>query len=109
MTNKSYEFGGRFGLLRMLARAHIEQIDGATYQIGWRAVPDVGAMADGSDTARAPEIRFLIRSEAGPGALDMLSLQGLRVPQRVFMAGRASNVADAAPSPARLDMHKGAR
>ncbi|CAG9176379.1 hypothetical protein LMG23992_03258 [Cupriavidus laharis] len=109
MTNKSYEFGGRFGLLRMLARAHIEQVDGATYQIGWRAVPDTGASADGSDAAKAPEIRFLLRSEAGPGALDMLTLQGLNVPQRVFMTGKASTAADAAPSPANRDTHKGSR
>ncbi|CAG2159146.1 ImcF-related family protein [Cupriavidus numazuensis] len=108
MTNKGYEFGGRFGLLRMLAHAHIEQVDGATYQIGWRAVPDAGAMADRPEAAKAPEIRFLIRSEAGPGALDMLALLGLRVPQRVFMTGKAATAADATTATAGHGTYNGA-
>ncbi len=39
-TNKSYEFGGRWGLVRMLERARIEPLDSATYQLTWRGVPD---------------------------------------------------------------------
>ncbi|WP_354686733.1 ImcF-related family protein [Cupriavidus necator] len=39
-TNKSYEFGGRWGLVRMLERAHIEPLDSATYQLTWQGVPD---------------------------------------------------------------------
>jgi type VI secretion system protein ImpL len=39
-TNKSYEFGGRWGLVRMLERAHVEPLDSATYQLTWRGIPD---------------------------------------------------------------------
>ncbi|CAG9173547.1 hypothetical protein LMG23992_02482 [Cupriavidus laharis] len=100
-TNKRYEFGGRFGLLRMLARGHIQQIDGATYQIGWPAEPDTGvATAGGSDTAKVPEIQFQMRSESGAGVLDLLSLLGLKISPRVFLIPRAGTVADAGASPA---------
>ncbi|MHA7684149.1 ImcF-related family protein [Cupriavidus sp. PET2-C1] len=39
-TNKSYEFGGRWGLVRMLERAHIEPVDSANYQLTWQARPE---------------------------------------------------------------------
>jgi type VI secretion system protein ImpL len=39
-TNKSYEFGGRWGLVRMLERARIEPLDSATYQLTWQGKPD---------------------------------------------------------------------
>jgi type VI secretion system protein ImpL len=39
-TNKSYEFGGRWGLVRMLERAHVEPLDSATYQLTWRGISD---------------------------------------------------------------------
>lgn len=42
-TNKSYEFGGRWGLVRMLERARIEPLDSATYQLTWQGMPDSGA------------------------------------------------------------------
>ena len=103
-TNKSYEFAGRFGLLRMLARGHIRQIDGATYQIGWPAVPDTGAAAIGSGTDKVPEIQFQMRSESGAGMLELLSLLGLKISPRVFLDARAGTVADAAPSPARRSL-----
>ncbi|AQV94464.1 type VI secretion protein VasK [Cupriavidus necator] len=42
-TNKSYEFGGRWGLVRMLERARIEPLDSATYQLTWQGMPDTRA------------------------------------------------------------------
>ncbi len=42
-TNKSFEFSGRWGLVRMLERAGVEPVDNATYQLTWRAAPDTQA------------------------------------------------------------------
>ena len=48
-TNKNFEFGGRWGLVRLLERARVEPIDDATYQLTWQGAPDTG----GSDTETA--------------------------------------------------------
>ncbi|WER48213.1 ImcF-related family protein [Cupriavidus sp. WKF15] len=92
-SNKNYEYGGRFAFLRMLARGHVEQIDGATYQVSWPAAPDTRAAPDdpsAPSTRMPPMIRFLIRAEAGGGPLDMLALQGLTPPPRIFLVGRTA-------------------
>ncbi|NUA26871.1 type VI secretion protein VasK, partial [Cupriavidus basilensis] len=39
-TSTSYEFGGRWGLVRMLERAHVEPVDSANYQLTWQARPE---------------------------------------------------------------------
>ncbi|MBB1634267.1 ImcF-related family protein [Cupriavidus sp. UME77] len=50
-TSKSYEFGGRWGLVRMLERAHIEPVDSANYQLTWHAKPDA---LDASEALEGP-------------------------------------------------------
>ncbi|BDB28232.1 type VI secretion protein VasK [Cupriavidus sp. P-10] len=108
-TSKSFEFGGRFALLRMLASGHIEQIDGATYQIGWPAEPDTrSAPEDGAAPSQPMPrmIRFQMRSEAGPGPLEMLSLVGLKMPSRVFLVGK-DEAAVQAPSPVAAKARRG--
>ncbi len=42
-TNKRFEFTGRWGLVRMLERARVEPVDGATYQLTWQGTPDTAA------------------------------------------------------------------
>jgi hypothetical protein len=39
-TSKSFEFTGRWALIRMLERAKVEPIDNATFQLAWQAAPD---------------------------------------------------------------------
>ncbi|WP_324251860.1 type VI secretion IcmF C-terminal domain-containing protein, partial [Paraburkholderia saeva] len=39
-TNKSFEFSGRWALVRMLERAKVEPVDSATYQLTWQAKPE---------------------------------------------------------------------
>ncbi|WP_438392462.1 ImcF-related family protein [Caballeronia sp. DA-9] len=38
--SKNFEFGGRWAFVRMLERAKVEPIDGATFQLTWQAEPD---------------------------------------------------------------------
>ncbi|WP_213765278.1 ImcF-related family protein [Caballeronia sp. dw_19] len=43
-TNKNFEFGGRWALVRMLERAKVEPMDSATFQLTWQAAPDTRMM-----------------------------------------------------------------
>ncbi|AQV93833.1 type VI secretion protein VasK [Cupriavidus necator] len=116
-TNKNYEFGGRWGLVRMLERAQVEPLDSATYQLTWRGVPDTpestastGSSADSDAdrlTARAAKlpapaqmsypIRYQVRTEVGQGPLEMLALRGFVLPTRIFTDERKQAVTGVAP------------
>lgn len=102
-TNKHYEFGGRWGWLRMLERAQIEPLDSATYQLTWQGIPDTrpaglhdpAASDPDSLTPRAAKqpppadmvypLRYLMRTEVGQGPLEMLALRDFVMPSRIFM------------------------
>ena len=124
-TNKNYEFGGRWGLVRMLEQAHIEPVDSANYQLTWQARPDApeepGAknQADGhgqtlaedpdSLTARSAKVpvmadltypvRYLTRTEVGQGPLEMLALRGFVLPSRIFVGREPRVAARGTPGP----------
>lgn len=110
-TSKNYELGGRWGLIRMLERAHIEPVSHTTFQLTWRAAPDTtpnsaqgmaeGLMAEAliaedlhSLTSRKPRlsatkdltdpIRYQMRTEIGQGPLEMLWLRNFVLPTRIF-------------------------
>jgi type VI secretion system protein ImpL len=104
-TNKALEFGGRWGLVRMLERARVEPIDSATLQLTWQAAPDTprppteakpqdsDAQVDKAPMAAAPQtmtypIRYLMRTEVGNGPLELLALRGFTLPERIFVGGR---------------------
>ncbi|MGO4155091.1 type VI secretion IcmF C-terminal domain-containing protein, partial [Cupriavidus sp. YAF13] len=53
-TSKSYEFGGRWGLVRMLERAHVEPVDSANYQLTWQARPEAQDALEAAD-AKGPK------------------------------------------------------
>lgn len=107
-TSKHYEFGGRWGWIRMLEHADVEPIDSATFQLTWQGAPDTGAAGKPPGTAEpdglagreapAPEspstvypIRYQMRTEAGQGPLELLALRGFVLPSRIFAdSGRYS-------------------
>ena len=68
---------GRFGLIRLLGQATVTQVDGAQYQLVWQS-------AQGTEP-----LRMLLRSEVGAGPLEVLTLRGFRLPQRVFVMAAA--------------------
>ncbi|CAG9168038.1 ImcF-related family protein [Cupriavidus pinatubonensis] len=115
-TSANYEFGGRWGLVRMLERARIVPLDSATFQLTWQAVPDADAaragLNDSEPEAREPSrpdnaasliardakvpapsgmvypIRYQMRADVGTGPLEMLELRDLQMPERIFMVGK---------------------
>lgn len=104
-TNKRFEFNGRWALVRMLERAHIEPIDTATYQLTWQATPQFedtrfkAKSNDGTDqdalTAHGPAaaasadithpLSYMMRTDVGRGPLELLDLRGFTLPSRVFV------------------------
>ncbi|WP_087086700.1 ImcF-related family protein [Caballeronia catudaia] len=104
-TNKRFEFPGRWALVRMLERAHVEPIDTATYQLTWQAkaqFEDTRAAAQkGTDadqdalTAHGPSaaasadithpLSYMMRTDVGRGPLELLDLKGFTMPSRIFM------------------------
>jgi type VI secretion system protein ImpL len=122
-TNKSFEFPGRWALVRLLERAKVEPIDGATYQLTWQAraesadpksgvtktdgLTDLAAQVAHEPLAPAPldmtrPLRYLIHTDVGQGPMELLALRGFVLPSRIF-ADRSSSVskqsAPAGPPP----------
>lgn len=123
-TNKSFEFSGRWALVRLLERAKIEPMDGATYQLTWQAKPenadsksganradgltDLAAQVAHEPLAPAPSdmthpLRYLIHTDVGQGPMELLALRGFALPSRIFVdrssSGAARQSAPAGPPP----------
>lgn len=84
---------GRFGLIRLLERATVEQQDGARYLLTWMP-----------ESSQSVALRVQLRSDAGAGPLEVLQLRGLTLPQRIFSSatskpeGRTALSAPALPA-----------
>jgi type VI secretion system protein ImpL len=120
-TNRSFEFGGRWALVRMLERAKAEPVDSATYQLTWQASPMVmeGKLAEPTDTSSDSKpdnnaltvqgplvpvpssmthpLRYLIRTDVGRGPLELLALRGFTLPSRIFIDRTAKPAGQSAP------------
>lgn len=120
-TNRSFEFGGRWALVRMLERAKVEPMDSATYQLTWQASPIVmeGKLAEPTDlksdskpdsnalTVQGPlvpvpssmthPLRYLIRTDVGRGPLELLALRGFTLPSRIFIDSAVKSAGQPAP------------
>ncbi|MCA8031644.1 type VI secretion protein VasK [Burkholderia arboris] len=70
---------GRFGFIRLLERAKVEQQDNARYLLTWTP-----------DTSQGVPLRVQLRSEAGAGPLDVLQLRHFALPARVFVTAAAN-------------------
>jgi len=66
------DYQGSWGLIRLLERADVKQLDSSRYQISWKA-------QDGLP------LNYILRTEAGSGPLALLELKGFRLPQQIFL------------------------
>jgi type VI secretion system protein ImpL len=120
-TNRSFEFGGRWALVRMLERAKVEPVDSATYQLTWQASPIVmeGKLAEPTDTksdskpddnaltvqgplvpvpsSMTHPLRYVIRTDVGRGPLELLALRGFTLPSRIFIDSTVKSAGKSAP------------
>jgi type VI secretion system protein ImpL len=81
---------GRFGLIRLLERAKVEQQDSARYLLTWTP-----------DQSQGIPLAVQLRSEAGGGPLDALALRHFKLPSRIFIAGAAKSAST--PSASKRD------
>jgi type VI secretion system protein ImpL len=97
---------GDWAFLRMLEKAHVKALDDTRYELAWndaaasddaRAASAVIGTTSGTtsgatnDDSAAP-LRYLLRVHAGSGPLDLLKLRGFRMPERIFVTGRAGAI-----------------
>jgi type VI secretion system protein ImpL len=109
---------GDWAFLRMLEQARVKPLDDTRFELVWhgaavaadskaastvsstargddwtaasgdtKAASAVSSATRGDDTA-AP-LHYLLRVQAGAGPLDLLKLRGFRMPERIFVTGRA--------------------
>lgn len=91
----AFDATGDWAFLRMLEKARVRPLDDTRYELVWNG----GAPSDDATTASAASgdtsvplsylLRYVLRVQAGAGPLDLLKLRGFRMPERIFVTGRA--------------------
>jgi type VI secretion system protein ImpL len=118
-TDRTFEYRGRWALVRMLEHARVEPVDSATYQLTWQTRPesadlnaspnktngheDAEALTAHESLAPAPSgmthpLRYLIRTDVGKGPLELLALRGFTLPTRIFIEPAAPGTKAPRPS-----------
>jgi type VI secretion system protein ImpL len=98
----AFDGTGDWAFLRMLEKAHVKALDDTRYELVWNDGPasdgvqaaSAASGITGSATngdAAAP-LRYLLRVQTGAGPLDLLKLRGFRMPERIFVTGRAGAI-----------------
>ncbi|WP_232833363.1 ImcF-related family protein [Paraburkholderia kururiensis] len=101
----AFDSTGDWAFLRLLEKARVRALDDTRYELVWNG-------AAGADDAKAvsaasavrvasavtnpdapPPLRYLLRVQAGAGPLELLKLRGFRMPERIFVTGRAGVIA----------------
>lgn len=86
---QAFDASGDWAFLRLLAQAQIKPLDSTRYQLTWEQ-PD------------AAPLRYVLRTQVGAGPLDLLKLRGFRMPERIFVVGKAGAVPLLPPLPPEL-------
>jgi type VI secretion system protein ImpL len=94
----AFEGTGDWALLRMLEKAQVKPLDDTRYELVWNAGTAGNAAkaasstsSDGTDGKVSP-LHYVLRAQAGAGPLDLLKLRGFRMPERIFVTGRAGQI-----------------
>jgi len=98
----AFDSTGDWAFLRMLETANVKALDDTRYELVWngRATSDDAQAASAasaiagntpSSDAAAP-LRYVLRVQTGAGPLDLLKLRGFRMPERIFVTGRAGAI-----------------
>ena len=91
----AFDAPGDWAFLRMLEKAQVKPLDDTRYELVWNAgtqgdaaMAASAAAGDTPDGTTAP-LRYVLRTQAGAGPLELLKLRGFRMPERIFVTGRA--------------------
>ena len=91
----AFDATGDWAFLRMLEKAQMKPLDDTRYELVWNGgVPsdDTKATAAATDDTAVPlpyRLHYVLRTQAGAGPLELLKLRGFRMPERIFVTGRA--------------------
>jgi len=86
---QAFDATGDWAFLRLLAEARIKPLDSTRYELTWNQ-PD------------AAPLRYVLRTQVGAGPINLLKLRGFRMPERVFVVGKAANAVVLPPLPPEL-------
>ena len=85
------DFSGNWGLIRLLEKAQVTQLDSSRYQLVWKT-PD------------GLPLKYILRTEMGNGPLALLALRNFSLPKKVFLDDApVSSVVAADPGPVLTD------
>ena len=94
----AFDATGDWAFLRMLEKAQVKPLDDTRYELVWNggaggqaAKPASATTGDSAGGSTAP-LRYVLRTQAGAGPLDLLELRGFRMPERIFVTGRAGTL-----------------
>lgn len=103
-TRIAFDATGDWAFLRMLEKARVKPLDDTRFELVWngaagsdaaKAASAASAAAstpgDGAEGKTAP-LRYVLRTQAGAGPLDLLKLRGFQMPERIFITGRAGQI-----------------
>ena len=83
---QAFDATGDWAFLRLLSMADIKPLDSTRYELTWNQ-PD------------AAPLRYVLRAQVGAGPLDLLKLRGFRMPERIFVVGKAGSAPTLPPLP----------
>ncbi|WP_232454280.1 ImcF-related family protein [Burkholderia ubonensis] len=75
---QAFDSTGDWAFLRLLGKADVKPLDSTRYQLSWNAPND-------------EPLRYVLRAQVGAGPLDLLKLRGFRMPERIFVVGKAGS------------------
>jgi type VI secretion system protein ImpL len=91
----AFDTTGDWAFLRLLEQARVKPLDDSRYELTWQAgasrddpASPSATSGDTPDGSTTP-LRYVLRTQAGAGPLDLLQLRGWRMPPRIFVTGRA--------------------
>ncbi len=73
---QAFDSTGDWAFLRLLSKADVKQLDSTRYQLTW-------------NTENGEPLSYVLRAQVGAGPLDLLKLRGFRMPDRIFVVGKA--------------------
>jgi type VI secretion system protein ImpL len=76
---QAFDATGDWAFLRLLSQAEIKPLDGTRYRLTW-------------NTGGDEPLSYVLRTRVGAGPIDLLKLRGFRMPDRIFVVGKAGAV-----------------
>ncbi|PXW23151.1 ImcF-related family protein [Paraburkholderia caballeronis] len=103
-TRIAFDATGDWAFLRMIEKAGVKPLDDTRYELVWNggagsdaakassAAPAATSTPNDSAEGKTAPLRYVLRTQAGAGPLDLLKLRGFQMPERIFITGRAGQI-----------------